>query len=35
LEANLGMLDNEPIVCTLEVEGDLHLIEICERNGVA
>jgi len=32
-EANLGMLDNEPIVCTVEVEGDLDLIEICERSG--
>jgi hypothetical protein len=31
-EANLGMLDNESIICTVEVEGDLDLIEICERN---
>jgi hypothetical protein len=32
-DANLGMLDNEPIVVAVEVEGDLDLIETCEDAG--
>ena len=29
-DANLGTLDDEPIVVPVEVEGDLDLIETCE-----
>lgn len=33
--ANLGMLDDEPIVASIEIEGDLDLIDTTERNGDA
>jgi hypothetical protein len=29
-DANLGMLDNEPIIVTIEIEGDLDLIDAVE-----
>jgi hypothetical protein len=29
-DANLGMLDDEPIVVTVEIEGDLDLIDAVE-----
>ena len=32
-DANLGTLDDEPIVVPVEVEGDLDLIETCEDTG--
>ena len=32
-DANLGMLDDEPIVVPVEVEGDLDLIETSEDTG--
>jgi len=32
-EANLGMLDDTPIVVPVEIEGDLDLIEAMENTG--
>jgi hypothetical protein len=32
-EANLGMLDDAPIVVPVEIEGDLDLIEAMENTG--
>jgi hypothetical protein len=32
-EANLGMLDDTPIVVPVEIEGDLDLIETMESTG--
>ena len=32
-DANLGTLDDEPIVVPVEVEGELDLIETCEDTG--
>ena len=32
-EANLGMLDDKPIVVPVEIEGDLDLIEASEDTG--
>ena len=32
-EANLGMLDDTPIVVPVEIEGDLDLIEALENTG--
>jgi hypothetical protein len=32
-DANLGMLDGEPIVVPVEIEGDLDLIETREDTG--
>ena len=32
-EANLGMLDDTPIVVPIEIEGDLDLIEALEDTG--
>ena len=32
-EANLGMLDDTPIVLPLEIEGELDLIEALENTG--
>ena len=32
-EANLGMLDDTPIVVPVEIEGDLDLIETLENTG--
>ena len=32
-DANLGMLDGEPIVVPVEIEGDLDLIETSEDTG--
>ena len=32
-EANLGMLDDMPIVVPVEIEGDLDLIEATENTG--
>ena len=34
-DANLGMLDNEPIVATLEIEGELDLIDAEEFDDEA
>ena len=32
-EANLGMLDDTPVVIPVEIEGDLDLIEASENTG--
>ena len=32
-DANLGMLDDTPIVVPVEIEGDLDLIEAMENTG--
>jgi hypothetical protein len=32
-EANLGMLDDAPIVVPIDIEGDLDLIEALENTG--
>jgi hypothetical protein len=32
-EANLGMLDDAPIVVPVEIEGDLDLLEAMENTG--
>jgi hypothetical protein len=32
-DANLGMLDDEPIVVPVEIEGELDLIETMESTG--
>jgi hypothetical protein len=32
-DANLGMLDDAPLVVSVEIEGDLDLIEIMESSG--
>ena len=32
-DANLGTLDDEPIVVPVEIEGDLDLIETCEDSS--
>jgi hypothetical protein len=32
-DANLGTLDDEPIVVPVEIEGNLDLIETCEDTG--
>ena len=32
-EANLGMLDDTPIVVPVEIEGDLDLLEAMENTG--